>query len=196
MEDRLNTNLKFALLICCLSSLMCSCRTLSSTNESESLDFQHEAINVAINDWLQTRIAQQDSIIGAHLMFYDTADIFIVSFFVLPRHRNYNKYFPESVDYALENPTAPRRLPSEYVIKNNKIFYWRNPNVPFSKKMAALLYQYNQVFLPNEDGWMITGRSRIPNADYYFCKNNYKKYKRRYSWYSPLFKIPKMNCCK
>lgn len=69
------------------------------------------------------------------------------------------------------------KLPTRYVIKDGKLFYWWDKKCAVTEDIIAVLWRYN----------MLQTYSIIPNfsidesqkgAHYYFCKNDLSKYKR------------------
>ena len=86
------------------------------------------------------------------------------------------------------------KLPTRYVIKDGKLFYWWDKKCAVTEEIIEVLWRYN----------MLQTYSIIPNfsidesqkgAHYYFCKNDLSKYKRvvtniGFGYYKP----PKLKC--
>jgi hypothetical protein len=92
-------------------------------------------------------------------------------------------------------------LPSIYIEKNGKLFFWWDDDYPLTEKTLEIFHKYN--LLQDDEGGII----KIPDfvnddgkkaAHYYFCKNDLTKYKKIITnkgigYYKP----PKLNCdCK
>jgi len=102
--------------------------------------------------------------------------------------------FPGYQYYYSEETKA--KLPSRYIIKDGKLFYWSDDNYPITEEMIAVLRRYNllqtDLIIP-EYG---TDDSK-KGADYYFCKNNLSKYKRLVTNIGfGNYKLPKIDCNK
>lgn len=100
--------------------------------------------------------------------------------------------FPEYQFYYSEETKG--KLPSRYVIKAGKLFYWSDHNYTVTEEMLAVLWKYN---LLQEDFLIpeFSTNDSQKGADYYFCKNDLSKYKRvitnkAIGYYDP----PKLKC--
>ncbi len=98
-------------------------------------------------------------------------------------------------DYQLYySEETKSKLPTRYVIKNGKLFYWWDKNCTVTEEIIAVLWRYN----------MLQTYSIIPDfssddsqrgADYYFCKNDLSKYKRVVTNIGlGYYKPPKLKC--
>jgi len=89
-------------------------------------------------------------------------------------------------------------LPSRYIIKDGKLFYWFDDNYPLTQDMLDLLWKYN--LLQDDEGGLIISpdnpiNDRQKGVDYYFCKNNLLKYKRVVTNIGlGYYKPPKLKC--
>ena len=102
-----------------------------------------------------------------------------------------------NVDYQYYySEETKAKLPSRYIIKNDKLFYWWDDNYPVTEEMIAVLWRYNllqtDLIIPE-----FTIDDSLKGADYYFCKNDLSKYKRVVTniglgYYNP----PELNCNK
>jgi hypothetical protein len=89
------------------------------------------------------------------------------------------------------------KLPSHYIEKDGKLFFWPDDYFPLSEKMIAILWKYN--LLCDDTAGLIgipefTIDDKQKGADYYYSKYNLSKYKRvvtniGYGYYKP----PKLN---
>jgi hypothetical protein len=100
--------------------------------------------------------------------------------------------------YTAETTVGSKgKLPSRYIEKDSKLFYWWDDNYPLTEEMLAILWKYN-LLCDNTDGHLFHNYSTNDSqkgADYYFCKNNLAKFKRvitniAIGWYDP----PKLKC--
>jgi hypothetical protein len=88
------------------------------------------------------------------------------------------------------------KLPSRYIIKNGKLFYWWDDNYPVTEEMIAVLWKYNllqtDLIIPE---FSIDESKK--GAHYYFCKSDLSKYKRVVTNIGlGYYKPPKLNCNK
>ena len=98
---------------------------------------------------------------------------------------NYQYYYSEE---------TKTKLPSRYIIKNGKLFYWWDNNYPVTEEMITILWRYNllqtDLIIPE-----FTIDDSLKGADYYFCKNNLSKYKRVITNIGlGYYKPPKLKC--
>ena len=86
------------------------------------------------------------------------------------------------------------KLPTKYVIREGKLFYWWDNNYPVTEEIIAVLWRYNVL----QKDYIIPDFSSDESqkvAHYYFCKNDLYKYKRVVTniglgYYEP----PKLKC--
>ena len=92
-------------------------------------------------------------------------------------------------------------FPITYIENNDKLFYWYSPQHHISYELISVLSKYNLIDSLNVDGFVgISETSSIIDdfkngIDYYFCNNNFLKYRKvstliAFGWYDP----PKLNC--
>jgi hypothetical protein len=164
----------------------------------------NEAIQNAILDFSKSKLYKKDSVFV--VWFSDT-----VSRMVLNKvdDRNYKwikgKIYDGllgvdiSADYNRLLLTAKKsHLPSRFIEKNGKLFYWWDVSHPVSEDALAIFKKYN--LLQDDEGGKITipdfGTNDAKNgAHYYFCKNDLTKYKKIITnkgigYYDP----PKIEC--
>ena len=86
------------------------------------------------------------------------------------------------------------KLPTKYLIIDDKLFYWKDDNYPVTEEIIAVLWRYNilqrDCIIPD-----FSSNDSQKGADYYFCKNDLSKYKRIITkvglgYYQP----PKLKC--
>ena len=83
-----------------------------------------------------------------------------------------------NVDYQYYySEETKAKLPSRYIIKNDKLFYWWDDNYPVTEEIIAVLWRYNllqtDLIIPE-----FTIDDSLKGAHYYFCKSNLSEYKR------------------
>lgn len=84
-------------------------------------------------------------------------------------------------------------MPTEYVVINNVLYVWHNPNVALTTDLIEVLIKYDLVPAPEYEWLMSLDGS---NVDYIFCKTNYKKryYRKVTSDYNTP--LPTCGCSK
>ena len=81
-------------------------------------------------------------------------------------------------DYQLYySEQTKSKLPTRYVIKDGKLFYWWDKNNTVTEEIIAVLWRYNILQTYSIIPDFSTDDSR-KGAHYYFCKNDLSKYKR------------------
>ncbi|MDR1756315.1 MAG: hypothetical protein LBR65_05055 [Culturomica sp.] len=92
------------------------------------------------------------------------------------------------------------KLPSRYIEKGGKLFYWWDDSYPLTEEMLAILWKYNLLCDDTEDRIGLPDFStddKLKGAHYYFCKSNLSKYKRMVTSIGlGYYKPPKLNCKK
>jgi hypothetical protein len=73
------------------------------------------------------------------------------------------------------------KLPSRYIEKDGKLFYWWDDDFPLSEEMIAILWKYN--LLCDDTAGLIgipdfSINEKLKGAHYYYSKHNPSKYKR------------------
>ena len=90
-------------------------------------------------------------------------------------------------------------IPTRYIEKNGKLFYWRDDDYPLTQEVLAVLREYNLLVNNDLDGVVELYDFKINDdqkgVHYYFCKNNLTKYKKvttnkAMGYYDP----PNLNC--
>lgn len=90
------------------------------------------------------------------------------------------------------------KLPSRYIEKDDKLFFWWDDGYPLTEEMLAILWKYN-LLCDDTEGLIglpdFTTNDRLKGAHYYFCKNSLSKYKRVItSIANGYYKPPKLKC--
>jgi hypothetical protein len=135
---------------------------------------QDDAIQIAILDFSRTpKLFKKDS----------------VFFVYVARLKNYNEILIVSVGNNISKLLVTKeaqigskgKLPSRYIEKQGKLFYWWDANYPLTEEALSVFKKFN---LLQDD---INGRIQLPeirydeaekNADYYFCKNDPSVFKK------------------
>lgn len=86
------------------------------------------------------------------------------------------------------------KLPTRYVIRDGKLFFWRDDNYPVTEEIIAILWRYNVLqkdcIIPD-----FSSDDSQKGAHYYFCKNDLSKYKRVVTNIGlGYYKPPKLKC--
>jgi len=89
-------------------------------------------------------------------------------------------------------------LPSRYIEKDEKLFFWWDDDYPLTEEMLAILWKYN-LLCDDTKGLIVlpdfTTNDRLKGAHYYFCKNDLSKFKRIItSIANGYYKPPKLKC--
>ncbi|WP_147381184.1 hypothetical protein [Parabacteroides sp. AM08-6] len=86
------------------------------------------------------------------------------------------------------------KLPTKYVIKNGKLFYWWDDNYPVTEEIITVLWKYNILQKDYIISEFLSDDSQ-KGAHYYFCKNDLSKYKRVVTNIGlGYYKPPKLKC--
>jgi hypothetical protein len=88
---------------------------------------------------------------------------------------------------------SSQQIPSCYVEKDRKLFYWYDKEYPLTDEAIAVFKKYDMIRYVNED-WelleLITN-DYGQSVTYYFCRNDLSKYQRIIS---DFFRPPKLKC--
>ena len=90
------------------------------------------------------------------------------------------------------------KLPSRYIEKDGKLFFWWDNDYPLTEEMLAILWKYN-LLCDDTEGFIgfpdHTTDDSQKSADYYFCKSDLSKYKRVITNVGlGYYKPPKLKC--
>ena len=159
---------------------------------------------VSFEDTLYSRMLKQITEIKFELTrgntFYD--GIVVVS---ISAHRicveceEYGLKFNDRYLYTAETTVGSKgKLPSRYVIKDGKLFFWWDDDYPLTEEMLAILWKYDLLFDDTQ------GLIKIPQfsindkqkgVHYYFCRNDLSIYKRVVTNIGlGYYKPPKLKC--
>ena len=93
------------------------------------------------------------------------------------------------------------KMPTRYIEKDNKLFYWRDDNYPLTKKAILVFEKYNLLVNNDLDGAMevydFKTNDSQKGVDYYFCKNDLTQYKKVTTNKAiEYYDAPKLKCKK
>ncbi len=158
---------------------------------SKNID-QNSFIEYAITDFVKTdTLFCNDSVFSVSLDNVNNK-LLVVSILVR-RH----KFYPGPYNKI---GTSYGNLPTDYLVKEDKLFHWYDSTKCLTKDLVKVLNKYNRIDSLNVNSLvsliMVTGGEK--STDYYFCKCNKYKFKKNISsvavgWYKP----PRLRCrCK
>ena len=170
--------------------LLTGCNSWKSTLVADG--DENDAIMNAITDFMHTcNLRNKDTVFVVN-KWIDDETFLVVSIL----GRDENKIYPRKEDTI---GGYPRLLPSRYAVVDGKLFYWEDKSVKVSKEIVNVLSEFNAIDSLNVDSVIIFNPYVIyeskKGADYHFCKNNLRDYKKVVSkyaveWYDP----PKLKC--
>lgn len=206
----MNGNVKICKQICVLLLFLSSCSSLKKSMITTGENLRDAAIYNAILDFsIRCNLFKQDSVF--HVDFRDS--VFNKSILVEVDKSTYkdgtthiwqrgslcdgivNVGIIGSSDYQYYYSEETRaNLPSRYIIKDGKLFYWWDSNYPVTEDMINILWKYNLLqeccIIPE-----FSINELEKGADYYFCKYNLSKYKRVITNIANgHYKPPKLKC--
>ena len=103
--------------------------------------------------------------------------------------------------YTVETKVGSKgKLPSRYMEKDGKLFFWWDNEYSLSEEMLTILWKYDLLYDDTEGliGFPeFTTNEKTKGAVYYFCKSDFNKYKRVVTNIgSGYYKPPKLKCNK
>lgn len=188
-------NMKIKTITISLSTffLLLGCCSMMKSTTLIRVNLQEEAIIIAIQDFsTKCNLFKKDSVFSVNFedsVFYKATLIQVdkekykdgrthqwkrgdlldgIASVEIGGNGDYQFYYSEE---------TKNKLPTRYVIKDGKLFYWWNKNCAVTEEIIAVLWRYN----------MLQTYSIMPDfsidenqkgAHYYFCKNDLSKYKR------------------
>lgn len=175
-------NIAFA----CLCVIFYSCKSTAWVTQDKQI-LPDQAIDVVIDNFLRTPEGKNKKVDEVTLYIWDIDSLNIRCVSTLSHKEDENKW---PLNYLQEHiGQSVRGIPTEYRERSGILFCWTNPNVPLTQEMIDILNKYGRILESGEDWLVITGR--IKRHHIYFCKSNYKKYKKRFT---VIAKPPCMNC--
>lgn len=137
---------------------------------------ENEAIEIAINDFLKS----------CYLRKYDNV-FFVILYNENPNYLGVTIY---GVDWEKIFVTPNTKIgekstfPTRYIEKGGKLFYWDDSTKVLTAEMVSVLSRYDHIDSTyynkgfNGEIIMYSGDEKKRGANYYFCRNNFAKYKR------------------
>lgn len=162
---------------------------------------QNTAIKIAIEDFLRCRLCKNHNVFSVNTFErgeYDRYEISdkLITVSILPKETSEPQYYITLVDTV-----GSTRLPTRYIIKNGKLFYWHDSEYGLTEETIKLFLEFklaeplnisDLALLLGQEVW---GDGKTKGMDYYFCKTDLNNYKRiitsfALGWYKP----PKIKC--
>jgi hypothetical protein len=154
-----------------LSVANCNSSKNIQKNKTANVD---EAINFAISDFSKIKkLYKHDSTFWIILYTIPkNPDIVVVDI----ARNNAKLLLTKDVKVGIKGT-----FPSRYLVKNGKLFFWEDKDVPLTSEALAVFKQYD-LLQHDDNGRRKTASFTIDEskkgAHYYFCKNNFSVYKR------------------
>ena len=157
--------MKHILFYCIAIFLLIGCASVKNTEAKKNVD----PIHIAINDFV--RSPKPKDFWGKKTFFICMVDVNDSIVGVALFHSKNKEFIKEG-----ENIVGTYRtdFPTDYLEKGNKFFYWNDPTKAVTQEILDKLDQYN--LLEFGPMYVVTGRQK--GFGYYFCKNNFSKYKK------------------
>jgi hypothetical protein len=148
-----------------------------------------DAIKNAITDFLHSRkYAKRDSIFSVRIVNLGENIIGVSLFGQINKLKIYTK---NEVDYSYDN------FPSDYLVQNGKLFFWRDSTKKASDKLINMMSKMKLIdtVIVGKFGFNSQTDDSKKGVDYYFCKSNLKIYRRVYTTYAMgYYDAPKIDC--
>lgn len=181
MENKL-----FFIVLAWICIMFCSCSsTIWMTQDKQLLP--DPAIDMIIDDFLSSPKRRNQKVGEVKLFIGDIDSLNVRYVAVMPYEEDENKWPLDILQERIGQ--CVRGIPTEYRERSGKLFCWNNPNIPLTQDMIDVLSKYGRILKEGEPWIVITARTE--KRHFYFCKSNYKKYKKRFSI---ITKPPCMHC--
>lgn len=174
------------MLILVLSLLFACCDT---TTTFDAKPF----VSTAIDDFLTRKEADESNVFGLLIKNYKIDGSDIVKVTIIPEDSQW-KFLLSNADSLGTSVVS-----ISYIERNGKLFYWYVNDSCLTQDVYDILLKYNFIErrdVPSQE-WLIGERGYFQDGDkdyqYYFCKCNPYRFKRRYS---SVTKLPKRMKCK
>ena len=152
------------------------------------------ALEIALNDFLECDLSKTHNIFFVGFDDEVTLNDDVSAILVIPSYFTYH--------ITLNDTIGSNELPTRFLLKNDKLFYWYDPNYGLTEDLVDAFYSFN-IIDTIDVGFNCNFREKYENpkfAVYFFCKddlNNYKRviknnYPKRSRWY----RNPKIKCKK
>ena len=158
---------------------------------SDTLDVR-PFVNTAIDDFLTRKESDKSNVFCVLIMNHKIYDFDVLEVTILPEDPQW-KFLLSNADSL-----GTSFISISYIERDNKLFYWNTDDSCLTQEVYDVLLKYD--FIERRDvpdqSWLL-GRGyfqdETKNHQYYFCKCNHERYKRRYS---SVTKFPKRMGCR
>ena len=131
-----------------------------------------------------------------------SSNLFSVDYLILPNYPDHYVFRISAMqDTFCINPKASQskaKLESGYLEIDGKLFFWDDESRVITDTGYNLFKKYNLVIEDRSCNFPIRhgpSDDKKVNAHYYFCKNNFKKYKVRFTYKAiGSYEVPGINC--
>lgn len=97
-------------------------------------------------------------------------------------------------DLELNKPNENPRVPSKFIIHQEKLFLWYDDTQPITQELVDTLTQFGLVRDNDEELFVIIDDGK-KGASYYFCKSDLSRYKKSVNNIALGYEgVPKLNC--
>ena len=183
--------IKKILLFFVVLSTLISCIAYKNTLQKSSIDI--DPIQIAISDFSKTsRLFNKDTVFFVEMLgLTNEKNVIVVRI-----GSNASKLL--LTKDALIGSIG--KLPSRYVEKDSRLFFWWDNECPLTENTLAILNKYS--LLQDDENGAIKSPDRIINearkaAHYYFCKDDFSIYKKVITNIGVgYYDIPKLDCIK
>lgn len=150
-------------------------------------------VSTAINDFLTRKESKSSDVFGVLIMNHNINGSDIIEITILPVDSQW-KFLLSNADSL-----GTSFISISYIERGNKLFYWNTDDSGLTQEVYDILLKYDFIErrdVPTQE-WLIGERGRFQDGtkdhQYYFCKCNPVRFKRRYS---SIVKPPKRMKCK
>ncbi len=168
-----------------LLTLLFTCRDTTTAIDERPF------VCTAIEDFLTRKDASSSDVFSILISYHKIEDSEIIGVCILPEDSNW-KFLLSNADSL-----GTSYISISYIERDNKLFYWYTDNSYLTQEVYDVLLKYD--FIERRDvpdhGWLLERgyiQDGVKNYQYYFCKCNHKRFKRRYS---SITKLPKRIRC-
>ena len=197
-------HLRMRLLLLLIGFFLFSCSTWKESLVKKG-DYE-DAIQNAILDFSQTKkLFKQDLVF--YIGVYDPFVIFKEEKTSWIPHITHDEIIGISIiggdetlyhksDVELGKHNDNPRIPSRFIIHEEKLFLWYDDTQPITQELVYVLSQFRLVRDNSEELFMIIDDGK-KGTDYFFCRNDLSRYKRVINNIAiGYYKMPKLKCPK
>ena len=169
---------------CFVVMILFGCSPSRNTMIKSGDNFKDIAIYNAILDFSKTSLYRKDSVFSVSV----TDSLFTYALgqnddghFIGIRDKYFDEIIVVSIlghpDYQFYYSEERKGIPTRFIIKDDKLFYWRDNSKSISDELIAIFWKYNLL----QDEYLIPDYSlnhSKKGVDYFFCKNDLTTYIR------------------